>query len=155
MVHKTWKQTEEKELIEAFKKAGCRSEAIPQLAKRFNRSPDAIKQKLHRLGLLGLNVVGTKFSVTTTFETPKTLPSLEEVLKVVAGALQKVQEPGLGKTELQRLGTIADLYKAYVDGLERYVRYRDIEEKLVELEKKYGELAKEKTKDHASKPSSA
>ena len=68
MVHKTWKQTEEKELIEAFKKAGCRSEAIPQLAKRFNRSPDAIKQKLHRLGLLGLNVVGTKFSVTTTFE---------------------------------------------------------------------------------------
>jgi len=55
---------------------------------------------------------------------------------------QKACEPGLGKTELQRLDVIANLYKAYADGLERYVGYRKIEEKLVEMEKKYAELAR-------------
>jgi len=152
MVHKTWKPEEEKELIEEFKRAGGSPTVIPKLAKRFNRSPEAIIKKL---GRLGLNVVGAKIELTTTIEKVKNLPSLEEVLKLVAGALQKATEPGLGKTELQRLSTIADLYKAYVDGLERYVQYRKIEERLVELEKKYGELAKEKTKNHASKPDSA
>jgi len=152
MVHRTWKSEEEKELIEHFKRCGAQPSAIPQLAKRFDRSPEAIIKKL---GRLGLNVVGAKIELTTTIEKVKDLPSLEDVLKLVAGALQKATEPGLGKTELQRLSTIADLYKAYVDGLERYVQYRKIEEKLVELEKKYGELAREKTKDHASKSDSA
>jgi len=150
MVRRTWKPEEEKQLIEEFRKSGYSTTAIPQLAKRFNRSPDSVWQKLRRLGVLGLNVGGAKFEVSSTFERVKDLPSLEEVLKIVAGALQKATEPGLGKTELQRLATIADLYKAYVDGLERYVRYRDIEEKLDELEKKYGELAKEKAKGNAS-----
>jgi len=152
MVHKTWKAVEEKTLIDEFKKAGGSPIVISKLAKRFNRSPEAVAKKL---GRLGLNVVGAKIEVTTTIEKVKNLPSLEEVLKLVAGALQKATEPGLGKTELQRLSTIADLYKAYVDGLERYVQYRKIEERLVELEKKYGDLAKEKTKDHASKRDSA
>ena len=151
MVHRRWKRADEKELIEEWKKAGGNRAAIPKLAKRFERSPEAIVQKLRRLGIYGLNVVGAKSEITTTFEHVKELPSLEEVLKIVAGALQKATEPGLGKTELQRLDTIATLYKAYVDGLERFVRYRDVEAKLVELEKKYAELAKEKTKDHASK----
>jgi len=148
MVHKTWKTAEEKELIDEFRKARGSPAVIPRLAKRFDRSPEAIAKKL---GRLGLNVVGAKIEVTTTIEKVKELPSLQEVLKLVAGALNKATEPGLGKTELQRLSTIADLYKAYVDGLERYVQYRKIEERLQELEKKYGDLAKEKTKNHASK----
>lgn len=148
MVHRTWKTEEERQLIQEFKKAGGSPTVISQLAKRFQRSPEAVAKKL---GRLGLNVVGAKIEVTTTIEKVRDLPSLEEVLKLVAGALQKATEPGLGKTELQRLSTIADLYKAYVDGLERYVQYRKIEERLMELEKKYGDLAKEKTKSHASK----
>jgi hypothetical protein len=155
MVRRTWKPEEEKQLIDEFKKSGYSPETIQKLAKRFNRSPDSIWQKLRRLGILGLNVGGAKIEVSSTFEKAKDLPSLEEVLKIVAGALQKATEPGLGKTELQRLATIADLYKAYVDGLERYVRYRDIEEKLVELEKKYAQLAKEKTKNNATESDSA
>jgi len=152
MVHKTWKTTEEKELIDEFKKAGCTPSAIPVLAKRFNRSPDAVREKLKRLGL---NVVGAKLELTTTFEIPKILPSLEEVLLLLAGALKKAAEPGLGKTELQRLETIATLYKAYESGLEKYVNYRQVEAKLVELEKKYAELAKQKTKNNATKPNTA
>ncbi|MGB9960296.1 MAG: hypothetical protein ACPLKQ_07245 [Candidatus Bathyarchaeales archaeon] len=74
-------------------------------------------------------------------KSPHTLPSLEEVLLLLAGALKKAAEPGLGKTELQRLSAIAALYKAYESGLEKYVDYRQIEAKLLELEKKYAELA--------------
>ncbi|MBS7616885.1 hypothetical protein KEJ45_06785 [Candidatus Bathyarchaeota archaeon] len=138
MVHKRWKPEEERRLIEEFQKAGCSRDAVQQLAKEFNRSPDAIRKKLQRLGL---NVVGAKLELTTTFEIPQALPSLEEVLLLLAGALKKAAEPGLGKTELQRLSAIAALYKAYESGLEKYVGYRQIETKLLELEKKYAELA--------------
>ena len=34
----------------------------------------------------------------------KFLPSLEEVLQIVAGALKKATEPGSGKIEMQHLG---------------------------------------------------
>ena len=155
MVHRTWKAEEEKTLIEEFKDAGCSTEAIPKLAKRFNRSPEAIQQKLRRLGVYGLNVVGSRAEITTTFEEVKELPSPQEVLKIVAGALKKACEPGLGKTELQRLDVIVTLSKEYRDGLREFVNYRQIEAKLMELEKKYGDLAKEKIKDHASKRDSA
>ncbi|MEM2971310.1 MAG: hypothetical protein QW270_02670 [Candidatus Bathyarchaeia archaeon] len=151
MVHKRWKPEEEKRLIEEFKGAGCSQEAIQRLAKEFNRTPEAIREKLKRLGL---NVVGAKFELTTTFEVPKVLPSLEEVLLLLAGALKKAAEPGLGRIELQRLGAIAMLYKAYESGLEKYVNYREIEAKLLELERKYAELS-EKAKDDASKPNIA
>jgi len=152
MVHKTWKPAEERELIQEFKKAEGNPSIIPRLAKRFDRSPEAITKKL---GRLGLNVVGARVQLTTTIEVQKVLPSLEEVLLVVASALKKATEPGLGQTELMRLNTIATLYKAYESGLEKYVNYKQIEEKMIELEKKYGVLAKEKTKDNASKSDNA
>ena len=155
MVHRTWRPADEKELVEEFKRLGCSQSAIPQLSRRFDRSPEAITQKLRRLGLYGLNVVGSRAAITTTFEEVKNLPSPEEVLKIVAAALQKATEPGLGRTELQRLGTIVDLSKEYRDGLREFVNYKVIEAKLIELERKYGELAKERSKDHASKRDSA
>ena len=155
MVHKTWKPAEEKQLIEEFKRAGGSPTVIPRLAKRFERSPEAITQKLRRLGIYGLNVVGSRAEITTTFEEVKDLPSPEEVLKIVAAALKKATEPGLGKTELQRLGTIVALSKEYREGIREFVNYQAIETKLVELETKYAELAREKTKDHASKRDSA
>jgi len=141
MVHKTWTSAEEKVLIEEFKRSGGSPAVIEHLAKRFNRSPEAI---LKKLGRLGLNVVGAKIQLTTTLEKVKNLPSLEEVLKLLAAALQKATEPGLGKTELQRLDTIATLYKAYEAGLEKYVKFAEIEQRLLELETKYGKLAKER-----------
>lgn len=73
---------------------------------------------------------------------------------LLAGALKKAAEPGLGRTELHRLETIATLYKTYESGLEKYVNYRQIEAKLLELEKKYAEFA-EKTKGNAPKPNTA
>jgi len=137
-----WTREQEKELVKLFNEGA----SIEALAKRYRRSPAAIKKKLQRLGL---DVLAAKAEITGQLEIPKQLPSLEEVLKIVAAAITKACEPGLGKTELQRLDVIATLYKAYADGLERYVSYRKIESKLLEMEKKYDELAK-KAKGNAT-----
>lgn len=155
MVHRTWTPETEKALIDDFRRENCRPEAIPKIARKLNRTDDSVYQKLRRLGLIGLNVGGARIQVSSTFEIAKNLPSPEEVLKIVAGALNKATEPGLGKTELQRLSTIVDLSKEYREGLKEYVNYKAIEAKLVELEQKYEHLAKEKSKDHASKRSPA
>jgi len=121
---------------------------VSQLAKRFDRSPEAIVKKL---GRLGLNVVGAKFQIsTTTIEAGKILPSLKEVLLILAAALKKATEPGLGKIELQRLETIATLYKAYESGLEKYVNYSELERRYQEMKENYERLVKEKTPNPTS-----
>lgn len=129
-----WTNEEVKELVQLVR---ARS-SVEELAERFNRSPKAIRSKIKRVGL---DLAASKMKVTGSLEVPKKLPSLEDVLKIVAGALDKACQGGLGKTELNRLQTIATLYRAYAEGLEQYVGYRKIEEKLLELEKKYEELA--------------
>ncbi len=144
----TWSHAEEKDLIKLFEKGT----SIEALAERYRRNPRAIRAKLERLGL---NIAASKLEVSGQLELPKELPSLEEVLKIVAAAIQKACQGGLGKTELQRLDTIATLYKAYAAGLEQYVGYRKIEAKLVEMEKKYAEMAKEKTKGIPTKSNTA
>ena len=135
MPNRKWRAEEEQELIRLWRQGT----SVEALAEKYKRTPDAIKMKLKRLGV---DIVAAKAQITGPLEIPKELPSLEEVLLLLAAALKKAAEPGLGKTELQRLAVIADLYKAYADGLERYVGYRKIEQKLSEMEKKYAELAR-------------
>ena len=134
---KKWTTQQEQELIRLFQK----ETSIETLAEKYRRTPRAIRTKLKRLGL---DLAAHKIEVTGPFEIPEELPSLEEVLKVVAAAINKACQSGIGKTELQRLDTIATLYKAYAAGLEQYVSYRKIEAKLLELEKKYAELTGKK-----------
>ena len=134
-----WTRKQEQELIRLVTQDAPPS--IDALAAKFNRSPAAIRKKVKRLGL---NVVASKLKITAQLDIPEELPSLEEVLKIVAAAVDKASQPGLGKIELQRLDTIATLFKTYAQGLERYVGYRKIEAKLLELDKKYAELTGKK-----------
>jgi len=108
-----------------------------------------------KLERLGLNLAATRLEVSGDLKMPKELPSLEEVLKIVAAAILKASQHGLGKTELQRLDTIANLYKAYAAGLEQYVGYRKIEADIVEMKQKYAELVSKKAESSASKGSFA
>jgi transposase-like protein len=147
MPNRKWSAQEEQELVEAYKQGA----SVEALAQKYRRSPEAIKMKLKRLGL---DVVAAKLDITGQLNIPNELPSLEEVLKIVAAAIMKACEPGLGKTELQRLDVIATLYKAYAAGLEQYVGYKKIEAKLLELEKKYAILA-EKAKGPQAQSNSA
>ena len=62
---------------------------------------------------------------------------------MLAGALRAGCEPGLDKVEVQRLQVVSTMARAYIEKFAEYVDYRRIEKELVELTKKYEELAKE------------
>ena len=59
------------------------------MAKKYKRSPRAVKVKLERLGL---NLAATRLEVSGDLKMPKELPSLEEVLKIVAAAILKASQ---------------------------------------------------------------
>ncbi len=92
---------------------------------------------------MGLVVVGARRAkTTTTIKLPKELPTIEEALKILAGALRAAAEPELDRVEVQRLQVVATLARTYKDLLADYIDYRLIETKLVELEAKYAEIAR-------------
>jgi CRISPR/Cas system-associated endonuclease/helicase Cas3 len=107
-------------------------------------SEDAIRLKLIRLGLIKEVVGQLKNGCTTTskLELPDELPSVEEALKTLAAALEALDAPGLGKSEVLRLRNIISGAKVYKELLADYVNYRGLEAELLELRQKYAELAK-------------
>jgi hypothetical protein len=108
-------------------------------------SEDAIRQKLIRLGLIKEEVVGQlKNGCTTTskLELPDELPSVEEALKTLAATLKALEAPELGKSDVSRLRGIIAGTKIYKELLADYVNYRGLEAELLELRRKYAELAK-------------
>jgi hypothetical protein len=70
------------------------------------------------------------------------LPSIEETLKILAAALEALKTPGLEKAEVLRLRGIIAGAKVYQERFEVYVRYRELEEELMEARRKYAELRK-------------
>jgi hypothetical protein len=103
-----------------------------------------------KLARLDLDVVvqNPTESRTTTNATnadldlPEELPSIQEALQILAGALEASRKSGLDKVEVQRLQVVATLARTYKDLLADYVNYRAIEKELSDLRDKYGGLAK-------------
>jgi len=121
-------------------------ETASAIAEQLGKTQGAIYQKIRRLGL---GVVVTRNSLTmTSIQLPPELPSSEEALKMLAGALQAATKPGLDKVEVDRLHVVASLARNYDHMLANYIRYRQIETHLTELEHKYALLA-QRTKDNA------
>lgn len=132
-----WTREQEAKLLELWKK-GITDPAV--LAKELYRKPGAIKKKLERLGVV---VVSQKFHRTTTSEiATKDLLTHEEALKLLAGALNALREPGQDKLELQRLRILVDAIQAYDSVLEKFERWSEIESRLLEMDKKIAELRK-------------
>jgi hypothetical protein len=131
MKGKPWTVEEEKQL-KALAEAQNPVEAI---AIRLKKTPDAIMKKCNRLGI---EVVGSRrLKTTTSISMPKDLLSVEETLQILAGALTESCKPGLDKVEAQRLQVISTLARNYEVLLTNFVHYRDIEVRVVEMEKKY------------------
>jgi len=63
-------------------------------------------------------------------------------LKILAAALKSVAQSGLDNTKIQRLHVVDTLSNGNL--LANFMRYRDIEKRLVESEAKYARLAREK-----------
>jgi hypothetical protein len=119
------------------------------LAAKFGRQPGAVLLKCRRLGLAYTQVTNTAVSL------PAELPSVEETLKKLAGALDAACAPGLNKVEVMRLQVVATLARTYKEILSDYVNYREIEAKLNDMEAKYAVLLQQKTANPASQPDSA
>ena len=132
---KPWTVDEEttlKALVEA-------NTPIEKIAAKLNKKPAAIYVKCHRLG-----ITQKQYSITSNIPLPKDLPSVEETLRKVAGALDLACIPGLDKDEIQRLQIVATLSKVYQVGLANYIDYRNVEFKVNDMEAKYEALLQER-----------
>lgn len=144
---KPWSKAEV-EKLRALLEAGKPWKVI---AAELHRSVDAVKIKAERLGLKVVVAFPGSNTTTSELKIPKELPSVEEALMILAAALKTAAQPGLDNTEIQRLQVVATLARTYEALLTNFMRYREIEKRVVELEAKYVRLAEEKTKSHASK----
>ncbi len=118
------------------------------IAQTLGRTRTAIQMKCERLGLVPSDCI-TKSALPL----PDELPTVEETLRDLAGALKAAKEPGLNRVDVQRLQAIATVAKTYKEILADYINYREIELKLNDMEAKYAALLE--SKNNASKPDSA
>ena len=120
---------------------------VAEIALRMNKTPDAVKKKLGRLGLKVV-VSDKKFGGTTNeLIMPREMPSIEESLLKQAAAMNALETPGLSKNEIARLRSIIQAASVYQVKIAEYMDYRGIEAKLIDLDEKYARLVREKGKD--------
>ena len=65
---------------------------------------------------------------------PSDIVTREQILKVLAGGLKKASEPGLDKLEMMCLKVLIDASKTYDSVLEKFEKWVDIENRLLELD---------------------
>ena len=143
---KQWTAQEEAELktlVEA-------NATIQDIAAKLQKTPGAIVLKSHRLGLK----LQTKGYINNSVALPRELPSIEETLKMLAGALKTAITPGLDRIEVQRIQAIATIAKTYQELLADYINYRQIETKLREMEELNAQLLKERSQNSTPQPDS-
>jgi len=63
------------------------------------------------------------------------LPSIEEKLRVLDAALVALEKPGISRADVARYSKIIDGVKVYNDLFAKFVNYRGLEIKVLELEK--------------------
>jgi hypothetical protein len=121
---------------------------LPEIAAKLQRSSGSVVIKCERLGLQ----IRTKHYVKSSVYLPRELPSVEEALKMLAGALKNSLKPGLGRVEVQRLQAVATISKTYKELLVDYINYREIETKLREMEELNAQLLKERSQSVPPQP---
>ena len=133
------------ELLKQLAKEGKKWEVI---AAELGRSVEAVQKKARRLGVdVVVYPPPPSLQTTTTsakLET-KELITVQRALEILAAALEKSVKPGLDSIEIQRLNAVSTLARTYENLFARFMQYREIEKRVVELEAKYARLAKEKS----------
>lgn len=137
---------EEEALLKALVEAKT---PLSVIAVKLGRQPGAVLLKCRRLGLSLSEAAATAISL------PAELPSVEETLKKLAGALEAACASGLSRVKVQRLQVVATLAKTYKEILSDYINYREIEAKLNDMEAKYAALLQQQAAGVASQPDSA
>jgi len=129
---KVWTAQEEVEL----KALADANSNVDEIAAKLKKTPKAVITKCQRLGLR----LQTEGYLNTSIPIPRELPSVEETLKMLAGALKASVKPGLNRLDVQRLQTVANISKMYKELLADYIHYREVEKRLEEVEKENAQL---------------
>ena len=125
---KPWTKEQERKLKELI----TEGKSLKEIAVVLDKSKGAVKKKMDRLGL-EVVVHDKKFSgTTTTFDLPipEDLPSIEMQLRVLAGAIEKLQKDDLDKIDVMRLGRLIAGVGKYKELFADYVGYSEIEQKV-------------------------
>ena len=142
-----WKRWTNKDL-ELLKQLAKEGESWVVIAAKLERSVEAVQKKANRLGVdVVVHPPPPSLQTTTTssrLET-KELITVQRALEILAAALEKSVKPGLDSIEIQRLNAVSTLARTYENLFARFMQYREIEKRVIELEAKYARLAKEKT----------
>lgn len=138
---KPWDINEERQLRELFEEG----KSVDQIARILVKTRVAVLNKMYNLGLKREddNKAHSR-RLSSSFQKPSELPSIEESMKTLAAALKGLEEPGLDQTEVLRLRSLISGVKIYKEIFADYFNYCELEERLVELERKYAESTKNK-----------
>jgi len=134
-----WTRAEEAKLLALF---NADVTDPKDLANKLDRTPGSIQKKLERLGVIV--VQKSKTQTTTSVPLSKGLLTHEQALKILAGALSSLRKAGLDKLELQRLRILVDAIHTYDSVLEKFEGWVQIEQRLLEMDRKIAELKKAK-----------
>ena len=135
-----WTRKEEARLVELWR-SGIRDFKV--LGKEMGRTSRAIKLKLTRLGVVVLKQKMPR--TTTTAIADRELLTHEEALKLLAGVLAALREPGQDRLELQRLRILVSALQTYDSTLEKFERWVEIENRLLAMDKQIRELQQAQT----------
>ena len=131
-----WSVEEEKQLRQMLQE----HRRLKEIAAFFGKSPESVKKKINRLGLVV--VVQQIPKMTTTND----LPSVEKALQKLNDALVSLETPGLDHAETLRLRSIIQGRKLYIEKFADFLNYQELEARLFELEGKYAALSKKSKK---------
>ncbi|HUJ84418.1 MAG TPA: hypothetical protein VLV84_02305 [Candidatus Acidoferrales bacterium] len=162
VLEKLWTDNE----INDLKEMCVQGRSLEEMAQHFDRSPDGVRLKMHRLGLvISLETLcSTTTSTTTSDEAAKSaeqrqstqcpnpnvaitstlepikpaekLISIEDAAKMTLGCIQRLNEKGLTALDLKRIRLIIPALKDYI------VLQTDYVEKLEKVERHVEELNK-------------
>jgi len=128
-----WTRAEEAKLVKLWKKGVTDFDV---LAKELGRTSGAVAKKVERLSLY------PSPRTTTSVPLSEDLLTHEQALKILCSALHTLRQSDLVKLELQRLRILVDTIQTYDSVLEKYERWVEIEERLLEMDKKIAGLKK-------------
>jgi hypothetical protein len=123
--------------------------SVDAICKIMVKTHDSIEQKMYDLKLKPLKEEEANkkiFSVSSSrpLKIPKELPSIEANLKDMVAAMDALKKGGFDKLELMRLSKVVANCRAYNREFASYLNYRELEERLFEVEAKYANLVKRK-----------
>ncbi len=144
---KRWTIQEETELKALV---DCKT-PVEEIAGKLKKTPGAVIVKCQRLGLQ----LQTQGYVTYSVRLPRELPSVEEAIKMLAGALRASLKPGLSRVEVQRLQTVANISKTYKEFVVDYAHYCEVEKQVKEMREENAALRQifKEFKERSSNPS--